>query len=182
MTEKAKLDKYTKKGASEVPFYDRDQDACFVRRITTTSKFDLTSRKWRVLDRKTENIPLLEAKPELKKELKLKIIFKREATSTETLLPLQAFFIQELTFKVPQDAKNKHVFLVLVDGKIVKNDMKADYACILDESDPDFLVSKSEPQRISLTEAKKLQKKENLQVFTEIKGELHKHFLFKSGK
>ena len=70
-----------------------------VERTVNEKVFNEMFRKWEYKPKIIEWMPLSTFKPELKKQVETWIIFKREAISTHSLLPLSAFFKQKIQVK-----------------------------------------------------------------------------------
>jgi hypothetical protein len=95
-----------------------------IKRKTITRKFDLTFRKWEIVDQKIDYIDAIEGSdPKLYKEIEFEVLIYREAISTYDLLPLKYFGVQKLKAKVPSDKED--IYLTFNDGKIFSCEIKS---------------------------------------------------------
>ena len=146
-----------------------------VERTTNTRVFSEFFRKWESKPKKVEWMPLSTFKPELKKQVETWIIFKREAISTHSLLPLSAFFKQKIQVKANPDDPDQ--FLNTFEGLIFIHDLALRTTQQIGMLDPKIKRLGS-PKRIDLAEATKLSES-GIRVYSESPiGQLEVRFNF----
>ena len=134
-----------------------------VERTTNTRVFSEFFRKWESKPKKVEYLPLSTFKPELKKSVETWIIFKRTATDSHTLLPLQAFFKQKIQVKANSEISDE--YLNVFEGRIFIHSLSLRTSQMVGMADR-RVKRIGTPERISLDEATKLSK-EGVRVYSE---------------
>ena len=134
-----------------------------VERIVNEKVFSEMFRKWEYKPKKVEWLPLSVWKPELKKEVSTLIIFKREAISTHSLMPLSAFFKQKIRVTANRDDPNE--YLNVFEGRIFIHDLALRTTQMVGMLDPK-IKRLGTPERISLEEATKLSES-GIRVYSE---------------
>jgi hypothetical protein len=127
-----------------------------VEKTTLQKTFDVLLHRWSPTKKvKTEYLPLSEAIPPTFKEVEIEFLFRRKATDTHTLLPLEAFFIQKVKAKIPNIDEYKDLYLTCVDGVVCLNDLANGVTQPLSIKDKMF-ERIEKPERISHEQARKM--------------------------
>ncbi len=134
-----------------------------VQKDTVTQKYNILLKTWKKIDVKTEILPISGWEPSLVKSIDTQLIFKRTATDTNTLLPLEAWFSQKIRIEAKKD--NPHEFLNEFEGKIFLHDLNGMVTQVLSMMD-ERVKKIGEPRRLTDKELKEL-RKSGIQIYTQ---------------
>jgi hypothetical protein len=133
-----------------------------VEEVEIVKTYDEVTREWLTEKKKPIYKPLSEGRPELQKESTFQVLEMRQAVNTYSLLPLSAYFVREITVKIPVLKQYKHVYFVKVRNEVIINDLNGLAQSVslteIFSGKSDFVLKMSNPRKVSVAEASRLQK------------------------
>lgn len=94
--------------------YEPKEDEFFYQCKEVTKRYDTILRQWiKASEKELPRVSVVE-KDSLVKELKIKIVLVRKGLDTFTMQQKIGFFTKEISLKIPESQKTKHMYLRLV--------------------------------------------------------------------